>query len=71
MGRVRHSFQSICFPSEWGPLLQYEAQAIVGGHTFPINLFPQRVGTRVMQELEQLFMISVSNQFVSPASGDG
>jgi len=62
------SFQSICFPSEWG---HYERDtSIDGSHEFPINLFPQRVGTGGKIPLNINLRGIVSNQFVSPASGD-
>jgi len=86
-------FQSICFPSEWG--LDNLMDDLQEKGMFPINLFPQRVGTlttlicrtqgvgfqsicfpsewgpRKLSELKKEQLDRVSNQFVSPASGDG
>jgi len=56
------------FPQRVGTWLGLDS-APINTELFPINLFPQRVGTSV-RDWSSLLITAVSNQFVSPASGD-
>ena len=62
-------FHSIAFPSEQGPIPR-QSSICSRFNEFPINQFPQRVGTWVTVEEKQIVRNYVSNQLVSLASRD-
>jgi hypothetical protein len=64
---IKRSFQSICFPSEWGPgvsIVFVEASS-----SFQSIYFPNEWG-HTIKGLAWKEACKVSNQFISPTSGD-
>ena len=66
----RSGFHSIHFPNEWGVNL-YQSTSISGDFLFPLNTFPQRVGSQFRILLRHtMWQKVVSTQYISPTSGE-